>query len=93
MGRSISELKMEELVDSGLTPAEAESFARVLKDVVAGASSSGPAAVWRELVARRLLRPNFPHTLHQLVYYTVYSDWDSSLLGPAPYWFPSPYVY
>lgn len=89
--RSISELKAEELVDSGLTAAEAEAFVRVLRDVVARASSAGPAAVWRELVERRLLRPNHPHALHQLVYYTVYSDWDSSLLGPPPYWFPSPY--
>lgn len=97
MGRSISELKTEELVDAGLTSAEAEAFAKSLKDVVAGASSSGgrssphPAALWREVVARRLLRPDHPHALHQLVYYTVYSDWDSSLLGPPLHWFPSPY--
>ncbi|ONK65596.1 uncharacterized protein A4U43_C07F38710 [Asparagus officinalis] len=47
------------------------------------------AGLWRDLVERRLLKPSHPHELHQLVYYSVYAEWDVSVRGPPPYWFPS----
>ncbi|KAK9674342.1 hypothetical protein RND81_12G226600 [Saponaria officinalis] len=82
----MGELKAEELLRAGMTAEEAE---RVVKAV----RSCGGDAVgaWREVVARKLLRPDHPHAVHQLVYYTIYSDWDSTRLGPPLYCFPSPY--
>jgi hypothetical protein len=91
MGKSISEVGVEELVEAGLTTEEAHEFQRVLKEAVSGAKESDPSEVWRQLVARRVLKPRHPHGLHQLVYHSVYAHWDASTNGPPPYWFPSLY--
>ncbi|XP_059429518.1 probable CoA ligase CCL12 [Corylus avellana] len=91
MGKSISEVGVEELVGAGLTTEEAHEFQRVLKEAVSGAKESDPREVWRQLVARRVLKPRHPHGLHQLVYHSVYAHWDASTNGPPPYWFPSLY--
>ncbi|PON98121.1 2,3-dihydroxybenzoate-AMP ligase [Trema orientale] len=89
--RSISEVGVEDLVEAGLSIEEAEEFQRVLKDSVNGAKGSDPSEVWRHLVAQRVLKPWHPHGLHQLVYYSVYANWDANSRGPPPYWFPSLY--
>jgi hypothetical protein len=91
MGKSISVVGVEDLVEAGLTTEEAHEFQRVLKEVVSGAKESDPREVWRQLVARRVLKPWHPHGLHQLVYHSVYAHWDASTNGPPPYWFPSLY--
>lgn len=89
MGKSISEVGLEDLVQAGLdNEEEAKAFHRVLQDSISG-SSSDPSEVWQRLVSRRILKPSHPHALHQLVYYSVYADWDASTRGPPPYWFPS----
>ena len=93
MGKSISEVGVEELVEAGLTTEEAHEFQRVLKEAVSGAKESDPREVWRQLVARRVLKPRHPHGLHQLVYHSVYAHWDASTNGPPPYWSPSLYVF
>ncbi|PON65219.1 AMP-dependent synthetase/ligase [Parasponia andersonii] len=87
--RSISEVGVEGLAEAGLSIEEAEEFQRVLKDSVNGAKGSDPSEVWRHLVAQRVLKPWHPHGLHQLVYYSVYANWDANSRGPLPYWFPS----
>ncbi|BAS86939.1 Os03g0805500, partial [Oryza sativa Japonica Group] len=51
-------------------------------------ATGGPDAAW-EAVAAGVLRPEHPHALHQLVYYSVYAGWDRAARGPPPYWFPS----
>ncbi|KAK9273517.1 hypothetical protein L1049_018327 [Liquidambar formosana] len=86
-------LKMSgmELVKVGLIVEEAKDFERILKDVIVRTGGGGPKEVWLELTARRVLRPTHPHGLHQLIYYSVYSDWDVSTKGPPLYWFPSLY--
>ncbi|KAJ4970803.1 hypothetical protein NE237_003902 [Protea cynaroides] len=93
----IEEVGVDDLVRAGLSVEEARSFHQSLKAVILIAQSSSSAAaepqkVWKELTAegRRLLKPWHPHALHQLIYYSVYSDWDFSTSGPPPYWFPSP---
>ncbi|XP_057956437.1 probable CoA ligase CCL12 isoform X2 [Malania oleifera] len=86
--KSITEIGAEDLVKAGLGADEAEHFQRIINDA-AIIGGSDPAEMWRELTARRLLKPSHPHALHQLLYYTVYADWDASARGPPPYWFPS----
>ncbi|KAL4611976.1 hypothetical protein ACB092_08G164700 [Castanea dentata] len=89
MRKSISEVGVEDFVKAGLTIEEAKEFQRVLKEAVFGAKGSDPREVWRSLVAQRVLKPWHPHALHQLVYYSVYANWDSLTNGPPLYWFPS----
>ena len=80
---------------AGLGIEEANEFERVLKEAIlsAGAKASDQREVWRELVSRRVLKPWHPHELHQLVYYSVYANWDLSTNGPPLYWFPSLYAF
>ncbi|KAK2972566.1 hypothetical protein RJ640_022417, partial [Escallonia rubra] len=95
MGRSISEVGVEELVAAGLGAEEAVGLERELKDAIGRAGGDGGGcgsdlrALWRELTARRLLKPSYPHAVHQLVYYAVYANYDASANGPPLYWFPS----
>ncbi|PKI73635.1 hypothetical protein CRG98_006009 [Punica granatum] len=87
--KCLTEVNVDDLVSAGLAADEAEQLHRTLRDALLGAGSGGPREVWRELVARRALEPSHPHRLHQLIYYSVYSDWDSDVNGPPLYWFPS----
>lgn len=89
MVKSLNEVGVEELVKSGLGIEEAKDFQRVLKDIINGAKGSDQSELWRQLVARRVLKPWHPHGVHQLVYYSVYANWDASTRGPPLYWFPS----
>lgn len=87
--KSINDIRLEDLVNSGLNIEEAEEVERVIKDVTFGAKGSDPIEVWRLLVSRKVLKPSHPHSLHQLLYYSVYADWDISTKGLPLYWFPS----
>lgn len=85
---------VEELVRAGLSVQEAKDFEDTLKSTLAavnsGNGSGDPREVWREITARRMLKPTHPHALHQLVYHTVYAEWVASSSDPPLYWFPSP---
>ncbi|KAI9083016.1 hypothetical protein K1719_035031 [Acacia pycnantha] len=88
--KSIRELQVQDFVQAGLTSEEAQRFDQALKQLILQRVEwSDPRELWRELVARRLLKPWHPHSLHQLVYYSVYARWDASTKGPPLYWFPS----
>lgn len=95
MGRkSIGEVGLDDLVRVGLSEEEAEEIGKAIKDVVGdGGRGFGlgpdPRGVWRELVERRVTKPWYPHKLHQLMFYSVYANWDESTHGPPLYWFPS----
>ncbi|KAL7203019.1 hypothetical protein ACSBR1_034465 [Camellia fascicularis] len=91
MGRGITEVGVGELVKAGLDLEEAKVVERGLKDAIAGTGGGGsdPRELWRQITARRLLRPSHPHQLHQLVYHSVYAHYDSSANGPPLYCFPS----
>ncbi|ERN04459.1 probable acyl-activating enzyme 18, peroxisomal isoform X1 [Amborella trichopoda] len=86
-GKCIGEVGFNDIVGTGLPVAEALSFYQVLKDAIAEAGGS-ETEVWRKL-STRLLRPSHSHQLHQLLYYSVYRQWNSSTRGPPPYWFPT----
>ncbi|KAF8778999.1 hypothetical protein HU200_003104 [Digitaria exilis] len=71
--------------------ADAGAFLAALRSAAAAAGPGAAGdAVWAAVAAAGLLRPDHPHALHQLVYYSVYAGWDRAARGPPPYWFPSP---
>ena len=78
-------LIVEQLIACGLDKAEAseitESVNRVLK-------TQSPAVCWRE-ISRHILTPHHPFALHQLLYETVYTDFNRATDRPAPAWFPT----
>ncbi|KAL5545214.1 hypothetical protein UlMin_008998, partial [Ulmus minor] len=87
--KRVNDVGVENLVKTGLGMEEAKVFERILKDSISGAEGADPREVWRRVVAERILKPWHPHELHQLVYYSVYTDWDVSTKGLPLYWFPS----
>ncbi|XP_004294995.1 PREDICTED: probable acyl-activating enzyme 18, peroxisomal [Fragaria vesca subsp. vesca] len=93
MVKTIFELGLDDLIQAGLTINEAKDFEAVIKQTISAtdATSFDPGEVWRQIVAQRLLKPSHPHELHQLVYYSIYANWDVSNRGPPLYWFPSLY--
>ncbi|KAI8526383.1 hypothetical protein RHMOL_Rhmol13G0303300 [Rhododendron molle] len=92
MGSGIDQVGVEELVKAGLDVEEAKVIDKGLKEAI-GRTGGGrdPRELWREITARRLLRPSHPHPVHQLVYYSVYAGYDEAANGPPLYWFPSLY--
>ncbi|KAL2507971.1 putative acyl-activating enzyme 18 [Forsythia ovata] len=91
MGKSVNEVGVEDLVRAGVAIEEAIDFERQLKDAINGCDEFDPKELWRELMARKLLKPWHPHGVHQLIYYSVYHNYDESIHGPPLYWFPTPY--
>ncbi|XP_049363845.1 probable CoA ligase CCL12 [Solanum verrucosum] len=85
MGKSISEVGMEDLVRAGVGEEEAKWLMAELKAAIAKVGFS-QKELWREVTARKLLKPSHPHPLHQLLYYSVYHNYHN---GPPLYWFPS----
>ncbi|XP_027345286.1 probable acyl-activating enzyme 18, peroxisomal isoform X2 [Abrus precatorius] len=91
MGKSVRELGVEDLVKAGLTASEANDLYGVVREILS-LSASQPSDIWRQLVSRRVLKPSYPHPLHQLLYYSVYhSAFHSHHADALPplYWFPS----
>ncbi|OMO57870.1 AMP-dependent synthetase/ligase [Corchorus olitorius] len=95
--KSIGEVGVEELSKAGgISREEAKVIHGVIKEAMAKAEGSKGKGwesreVWKEVVRRKVLKPWHPHSLHQLVYYSVYANWDASINGPPLYWFPSLY--
>ncbi|VFQ60043.1 unnamed protein product [Cuscuta campestris] len=91
--KSIADVGAEDLVQVGLSPEEAASLHRQLEDAIALSRRHPPGldppVVWREITARKLLKPTHPHALHRLLYRSVYSNYDESSSGPPLFWFPS----
>lgn len=86
---SVWEIQPRDVEAAGLAAADAAAFHAALRSAAGSAAASGDA-VWAAVVAARVLRPEHPHALHQLVYYSAYAGWDRAARGPPPYWFPSP---
>ncbi|CAJ1938602.1 unnamed protein product [Sphenostylis stenocarpa] len=95
MGKSVRELEVEDLVNAGLTVAEANEVHRVLRDILSQClSPTDPSFIWRRLLAHKLLKPSFPHSFHHLLYHSVYHSAFHSQHASLPlYWFPSLYVF
>ena len=78
-------LTVEQLIACGLGKAEASEITEVVNRIL---NTQSPAACWRE-ISRHILIPHHPFALHQLLYETVYTDFDRATDGPAPAWFPT----
>uniref|UniRef100_A0A0D9W0C5 4-coumarate--CoA ligase n=1 Tax=Leersia perrieri TaxID=77586 RepID=A0A0D9W0C5_9ORYZ len=86
------EIQPRDVEATGMSAADAVAFVAALRSAAATAASGGdgqPDAVWEAVAAAGILRPEHPHALHQLVYYSTYAGWDRAARGPPPYWFPS----
>jgi acetyl-CoA synthetase len=73
------------LVTAGASKVQAASIWNALQAVPAGAS---PAEVWSRLTSSAL-DPTVPFPVHELVFRSVYAQWDHSQ-GPPPAWRPTP---
>ncbi|KAG2545093.1 hypothetical protein PVAP13_9KG406583 [Panicum virgatum] len=88
---SVWEIQPGDVGAAGFGAADAGAFLAALRSAAAAAGPGAAGdAVWAAVAAAGVLRPEHPHALHQLVYYSVYAGWDRAARGPPPYWFPSP---
>ena len=75
----------EQLIAYGLDKAEASQIAEAVNRIL---PTQSPTACWYE-ISRYILTPQHPFALHQLLYETVYTDFDTATYGPPPAWFPT----
>ena len=78
-------LTVEQLTACGLDKTEASEIVEAVNRIL---KTQSPTARWSE-ISRHILTPYHPFTLHQLLYETVYTDFDSATHGPPPAWFPT----
>ena len=78
-------LTLEQLVTCGLEKAEALQITEAINRILL---TQSPTACWYE-ISRYILTPQHPFALHQLLYETVYADFDRTTHGPPPAWFPT----
>ncbi|MCG8366697.1 MAG: AMP-binding protein [Pseudanabaenales cyanobacterium] len=77
-------LSLQQIVTCGV---EEDTAAAMLPPINQWLASLPAADCWRRLT-QHLLKPDHPFPLHQLLYETTFSDWDTGQ-GPAPAWFPT----
>ena len=78
-------LTVEELIACGLTEREASKIAETVNQIL---PTQSPTTCWHE-ISRHILTPQHPFAVHQLLYETVYADYDRTRYGPPPAWFPT----
>ena len=78
-------LTIEQLTACGLKKVEASKITEALSRILA---TQSPTACWRE-ISRHILTPEHSFALHQLLYDTVYTDFNIATHGPPPAWFPT----
>ena len=78
-------LTVEQITACGLKKSEALKITETVNRLLSTQSS---IACWHE-ISRYILTPQHPFTLHQLLYETVYADFDRATYGPPPAWFPT----
>ena len=78
------QLSLEHVVTCGV---EKNIAAAMLPQINLWLSSLPARECWQQLT-RHIVKPSQPCALHQLLYETTFSDWDSHQ-GPPPAWFPS----
>ena len=78
-------LTVEQIIACGLDKAEASKIAESINRILPTQSST---ACWQE-ISRHILTPQHPFALHQLLYETIYADFDRATHGPPPAWFPT----
>ena len=78
-------LTVEQLTACGLEKAESSKITEAVNRIL---PTQSPTACWYE-ISRYILTPQHPFALHQLLYETVYADFDRAKYGPPPAWFPT----
>ena len=78
-------LTVEQLIACDLDKAEASKITEAVNRIL---PTQSPTACWYE-ISRYILTPQYPFALHQLLYETVYADFDRAKYGPPPAWFPT----
>ena len=78
-------LTVEQLTACGLEKVEASKIAEAVNRIL---ETQSPTACWYE-ISRYILTRHHPFALHQLLYETVYADFDRATYGPPPAWFPT----
>ncbi len=78
-------LTVEQLTACELEKVEASKIAEAVNRIL---ETQSPTACWYE-ISRYILTPHHPFALHQLLYETVYADFDRATYGPPPAWFPT----
>ena len=78
-------LTVEQLIACGLEKTEALKITEAVNRIL---PTQSPTACWYE-ISRYILTPQHPFALHQLLYETVYADFDGAKYGPPPAWFPA----
>lgn len=87
--KRVHPVTLDDVESTGLPPTEALQFHTALQIVLRQCGHS-PQDVWQR-VSQDLLRPHHPFSLHRLLYYSTYADWDVSKRGPPIVWTPSKY--
>ena len=78
-------LTVEQLTTCRLDKAKASEITETVNRIL---ETQCPTACWYE-ISRYILTPHHPYALHQLLYETVYADFDRATYGPPPAWFPT----
>ena len=78
-------LTVEQLIACGLEKTEALKITEAVNRIL---PTQSPTACWYE-ISCYILTPQHPFALHQLLYETVYADFDRAKYGPPPAWFPA----
>ena len=78
-------LTVKQIIACGLDKAEASKITEAVNPIL---PTQSPTACWHE-ISRYVLTPQHPFALHQLLYETVYADFDRAKYGPPPAWFPT----
>lgn len=77
------QLSLEQLINCGCHKNLAATMLPQLNQWL----SSLPATECWQIITEKYLKPDYPLALHQLLYESTFSDWDTK--GIAPAWFPS----
>lgn len=82
----VDDIELQDIIAAELKLEDANIFYTSLNVPVGDLPSHWtPEKIWRRILSSRLLRPDHPHRLHQLVYYSVYARWDAPTRGPPSY--------
>ena len=78
-------LTVEQLIACGLDKTETSEIAEAVNRIL---EVQSPTACWSE-ISRYILKPYHPFALQQLLYETVYAEFDRTTHGSPPAWFPT----
>lgn len=84
--KGLQELTAADIEETGIPRSKSGEIHKGLRRVLQ--STQGLENLWNT-ISQEVLAPGHPHALHRLLYYSVYKDWNSELLGPPPAWTPS----